>query len=82
MSFRKVLISQAHHSLGESLCIHSSPSILASTLKIKKLTRIEFIAIFEGEISIGDVFAVTPFRAILTGQVVHFYYKDQYSLLA
>ena len=27
----------------------------------QKLTRIEYIAIFEAEISIGDVFACTPF---------------------
>ena len=55
------MISQAHRCLGDTLGIHFSPSILASTLKIKKLTRNDFIAIFEGEISIGDVFAVTPF---------------------
>ena len=61
MSFEEVVISQAHQCFGESLGIHFSPSILAFTLEIKKLTRIEFIAIFEVEISIGDVFAVTPF---------------------
>ena len=31
------------------------------TLETQKLTRIEYIAIFEAEISIGDVFAFTPF---------------------
>ena len=61
MSFRKVMISQAHQCLGESLGIHFSPSILASTLEIKKSTKVELIAIFEREISFGDVFAVTPF---------------------
>ena len=58
MCVKKVVISQAHQFLGESLCIHFSHSILASTLEIKTLTRNEFIAIFEGEISIGDILAV------------------------
>ena len=57
----KILISQAHRCLGESLGIHFSPVILAFTLETQKLTRIEYIAIFEAEISIGDVFACTPF---------------------
>ena len=55
------MISQAHRYLGESLGIHFSPGILAFTLETQKLTRIEYIAIFEAEISIGDVFACTPF---------------------
>ena len=55
------MISQAHRCLGESLGIHFSPGILAFTLETQKLTRIEYIAIFEAEISIGDVFAFTPF---------------------
>jgi hypothetical protein len=55
------MISQAHQCLGEILCIQFSPGILAFTLETQKLTRIEFIAIFEVEISIGDVFACTPF---------------------
>ena len=33
------------------------------TLETQKLTRIEYIAIFEAEISIGDVFAFTPFTS-------------------
>ena len=61
---QKAVNSQAHRCLGESLGIDFSPSILASTLEIKTLTRIEFIAVFEGEISIGDVFAVTPFSTL------------------
>ena len=32
------------------------------TIETQNLTRIEYIAIFEAEISIGDVFAYTPFR--------------------
>ena len=42
--------------------IHFSAGILAFTLKTHTLTRIEYIAIFEAEISIGDVFACTPFN--------------------
>ena len=53
---QKVMISQAHWYLGESLDIHFYPGILACTLEKQKLTRI-----FEAEISIGDVFAFTPF---------------------
>ena len=34
------------------------------TLEKQKLARIEYIAIFEADISIGDVFAFTPFRQI------------------
>ena len=55
------MISQAHRYLGESLGIIFSPGILAFTLETQKLTRIGYIAIFEVEISIGDVFAFTPF---------------------
>ena len=39
-----------------------SPDILAFTLETQKLTRTEHHAIFEAKISIGDVFAFTPFR--------------------
>ena len=41
---------------------HFSPGILAYTLETQKLTRIEYIAIFQVEISIGDVFAYTPLQ--------------------
>ena len=61
MSLKKGMISQAHRCMGESLGIHFSPIVLAFTLEIRKLTRIEYIGIFAVEISIGDVFAVTPF---------------------
>ena len=62
MSLEKVMISQAHQCMGESLGIHFSPIVLALTLEIRKLTRIEYIGIFAVEISIGDVFAITPFK--------------------
>ena len=65
MSLKKVVISKAHWCLGESLGIYFSPLILAFSLEIKKLTIIEFIANFEVEISIGDIFAVTPFMTQL-----------------
>ena len=55
------MISQAYWCLGEILGIHFSPGILAFALGKEKLTRIDFIAIFEANISIGDVFAFTPF---------------------
>ena len=45
------MISQAQRYLGESLDI---------LLDTQKLTRIEYIAIFEAEISIGDVLLVYP----------------------
>ena len=35
------------------------------TLETQKLTRIEYIDIFEAEISIGDVFAFTPFTILI-----------------
>ena len=41
--------------------IHFSYDILAFALEKEKLTRIEYIAIFEADISIGDVFACPPF---------------------
>ena len=59
-----VMISQAHQCLGESLVIHFSPGILAFTLETQKFTRIQYMAIFEAEISIGDVFAFIPFNSI------------------
>ena len=62
MSLKEVMISQAHRCLGESLGIHFSPCILAFTLETQKLTRIEYLAIFEAEIAIGDVFACIPFN--------------------
>jgi hypothetical protein len=62
-SLKKVMISQGHRCLGESLGIHFSPGILAFTLDTQKLTRIEYIFIFQAEISIGDVFAYTPFMS-------------------
>jgi hypothetical protein len=63
MSLKEVMISQAHRCLGESLGIHFS-GILSFTLERQKFTRIEYIAIFDAEISIGDVFACTPFIRI------------------
>ncbi len=55
------MISQAYRCLGESLGIHFSPGILAFTLGKEKLTGIWYIANFVAEISLGDVFAFTPF---------------------
>jgi hypothetical protein len=55
------MISHAHQCLGESLGINFSTGILAFTLETQKLTKLEYIAIFEAEISIGDVFAYTPY---------------------
>ena len=46
------MISQAHRCLGESFAIHFSPGTLAFTLETQQLTRIEYITIFEAEISI------------------------------
>jgi hypothetical protein len=60
-SLKNVMISQAHQCLGEILGIDFSPGILAFLLETKKLNRIEYIAIFEVETSIGDFFACTPF---------------------
>ena len=53
------MISQAHRCLWESLVVHFSPGILAFTLETQKLTIIEYITIFELEISIQGVFAFT-----------------------
>jgi hypothetical protein len=58
------MISQAHQCLGESSGINFYPRILAFTLETQKFTRIEYIAIFEAEISIGDIFAFTSFIVI------------------
>jgi hypothetical protein len=44
------MISQAHRCLGESLGVLFSVGILAFTLETQRLTRIEYIAIFEAEI--------------------------------
>ena len=43
--------------------INFSSDILAFALEKEKLTRTEYIAIFEADISIGDVFACAPFRS-------------------
>ena len=43
---KKVMISQAHRCLGESLGIHFSPGILAFTLEAQKFTRILIILPF------------------------------------
>lgn len=45
-----------------ALGIYFSPSIFAFTLEINRLTNIKIIENFEVEMSIGDIFAVTPFN--------------------
>ena len=62
MCVKKVVISQAHRCLGESLGIHFSPSILASTLEIKKSTKVEFIAIFEVKSQLETFLLLHPLR--------------------
>ena len=47
--------------MEEYLGIHFSSDILAFALEKEKLTRTYYIAIFEADISIGDVFACPPF---------------------
>ena len=44
--------------------IHFYSDILAFAFEKDKLTRIEYIAFFEADISIGDDFACAPFRLI------------------
>ena len=44
--------------------IHFSSDILAFALEKEKLTRTYYIAIFEADISIGDVFACPPFNLL------------------
>ena len=64
-SLKKVMISQAHRYLEKSLGILFFSWYIGLTLETQILTRIEYIAIFETEISIGDVFACTPFNTLL-----------------
>ena len=48
------MIYQAYWCLGWSLGIYFSSGILAFPLEKEKMTRIEYIAVFEADISIGD----------------------------
>jgi hypothetical protein len=56
-----LFVKQYFPQKSEDLSGSSMSGILALTLETQKLTRIEYIAIFETKISIGDVFACTPF---------------------
>ena len=53
--------------------IHFYSDILAFAFEKEKNAKIEYIAIFEADISIGDVFACPPFNALFQNLICSVY---------